>query len=232
MRSCKRLAMWMACAALMTAALPGTAYAASKTGSGTRTQTESTRTRPEHSASKEEKDGKGKSGQDHEQDMFSRMVEDGTISKDTCEKIQNWIKEHADDSTLKKPEIKSEDSSSKKSDSKSGEKPPTKPEEKSGDKSSEKTDGKSGEKPPAKPQGKSSDQETGSSSSGQTPPAKPDHKSSGDSEKQDSRVDDMTKNLLDQLLGADVITQEQYDAIEKAIPSITKERKAAAGSVL
>lgn len=109
---------------------------------------------------------------------WSKLVEDGVISQETCDAIEEYIKENAPD--------KPDDAA----DSSERPEPPAKPDD-------------DGTEPPEKPEGDESE-----------PPELPE-----DGERFDG-IPGLTEELLDALLDAGIITEDEYEALLELVPAV------------
>lgn len=111
---------------------------------------------------------------------WGKLVDDGVISQETCDAIEEYIKENAPD----KPD----------DDTAAGDSERPEPPEKPAD--------DDGTEPPEKPEG-----------DGSEPPEKPD-----DGELTDG-IPGLTEELLDALLDAGIITEDEYEALLELVPA-------------
>ena len=109
---------------------------------------------------------------------WSKLVEDGVISQETCDAIEEYIKENAPD----KPDDAADGSERPE--------PPAKPDD-------------DGTEPPEKPEGDESE-----------PPELPE-----DGEHIDG-IPGLTEDLLDALLDAGIITEDEYEALLELVPAV------------
>lgn len=109
---------------------------------------------------------------------WSKFVEDGVISQETCDAIEEYIKENAPD----KPDDTADGSERPE--------PPAKPDD-------------DGTEPPEKPEGDESE-----------PPELPE-----DGERFDG-IPGLTEELLDALLDAGIITEDEYEALLELVPAV------------